>query len=178
VKLLSHLLMPRAALGRRFPAATLSAIEAAIAASERQHRAEIRFAIEVALDLRCLKRVRNVRERALEVFGELGVWSTREHNGVLLYVLLAERHVEIVADRGLTGRVSEAEWRDWLVARWGAARPRGRHGAVDARVPRHGAESERAAGPAGAPLGFYINLLGRAHRVKPEICRSSSGLHE
>jgi uncharacterized membrane protein len=112
VKLLSHLLIPRAALGRRFPAATLSAIEAAIAASERQHRAEIRFAIEVALDLRCLKRVRNVRERALEVFGELGVWSTREHNGVLVYVLLAERHVEIVADRGLTGRVSEAEWRD------------------------------------------------------------------
>jgi uncharacterized membrane protein len=55
--------------------------------------------------------VRSVRERALEVFGELGVWNTVERNGVLLYVLLAERHVEIVADQGLNRRVTEAEWR-------------------------------------------------------------------
>jgi uncharacterized membrane protein len=111
MKVLSHLTMPRAALSRRFPAATLTAIESAIAASERQHRGEIRFAIEVALDLRWLVRVRNVRERAHEVFVDLGVWNTRERNGVLVYVLLAERRVEIVADQGLTGRVSEAEWR-------------------------------------------------------------------
>jgi uncharacterized membrane protein len=84
VKVLSHLVMPRAALSRRFPAATLTAIEAAIAASERQHRAEIRFAIEVALDVRCLMRVRSVRERAHEVFVDLGVWNTRERNGVLV----------------------------------------------------------------------------------------------
>ncbi len=112
MRVLSHLLLPRAALKRRFPAATLTAIEAAIAASERQHRAEIRFAIEVALDLKGLWRIGRVRERALEVFVELGVWNTQEHNGVLLYVLLAERRVEIVADRGFTGRVGEAEWRD------------------------------------------------------------------
>jgi uncharacterized membrane protein len=88
----------------------LTAIEQAIEASEKRHRAEIRFAIEVALDFRSLWRLRTVRERALEVFADLGVWSTVERNGVLIYVLLAERRVEIIADRGFEGRVSEAEW--------------------------------------------------------------------
>jgi hypothetical protein len=111
MRVLPHLLLPRAALGRRFPSATLTAIETAIAASERQHRGEIRFAIEAALDLACLWRVGSVRQRALEVFAELGVWNTAERNGVLLYVLLAERRVEIVADQGLASRVTDAEWR-------------------------------------------------------------------
>ena len=112
MRVIPHLLLPRVVLQRRFPAATLKAIGAAIGASEKQHRAEIRFAIEVALDVRALWRVRTVRDRALEVFAELGVWSTAERNGVLIYVLLAERQVEIVADQGLTGRVSDQEWRD------------------------------------------------------------------
>jgi len=111
MRVVPHLLLPRVVLGRRFPAATLRAIEDAIGASEQRHRAEIRFAIEVALDVRALWRVRTVRDRALEVFAELGVWSTAERNGVLIYVLLAERHVEIVADQGFTGRVGDAEWR-------------------------------------------------------------------
>ena len=79
---------------------------------EKRHGAEIRFAIEVALDMRTLWRVPTVRDRALEVFTELGVWNTAERNGVLIYVLLAERQVEIIADHGLNGRVSEAEWRE------------------------------------------------------------------
>lgn len=110
MRLLSHLLLPRSALARRFPSHALTAIEEAIEASEKQHRAEIRVAIEVALDLRALRRIRTARERALEVFAELGVWSTRESNGVLIYVLLAERDVEIVADRGSEGRVTDSEW--------------------------------------------------------------------
>jgi uncharacterized membrane protein len=112
MRVVPHLLLPRVVLNRRFPAATLKAIADAIGASEKRHRAEIRFAVEVALDVRALWRVRTVRDRALEVFAELGVWSTAERNGVLIYVLLAERHVEIVADHGLTGRVSDAEWRE------------------------------------------------------------------
>jgi uncharacterized membrane protein len=107
---LSHLLASRSTLYRRFPSHALSAIEEAIKVSERNHRAELRVAIEVGLDLRTLWRVRTARERALEVFAELGVWNTREHNGVLLYVLLAERDVEIVADNGLDGCVSDDEW--------------------------------------------------------------------
>jgi uncharacterized membrane protein len=106
------LLLPRAALRRRFPSHALTAIEEAIEASEKTHRAEIRVAIEVALDLREMWRCRSARARAIEVFSELGVWNTRESNGVLIYLLLAERHVEIVADRGLDGRVSDAEWRE------------------------------------------------------------------
>jgi uncharacterized membrane protein len=111
MNVLRHLLLPRVALTRRFPSHALSAIEAAVAKSEDRHRAEIRVAIEVALDLRTLWRARTPRERALEVFSELEVWDTAERNGVLLYVLLAERDVEIVADRGLDGRVGDQEWR-------------------------------------------------------------------
>lgn len=110
MRLLAHLLLPSSALHRRFPAHALTAIEDAVGKSEKQHRGEIRVAIETALDLRDLVRVHSARERALEVFAELGVWHTRERNGVLLYVLLAERSVEIVADEGLEGRVADDEW--------------------------------------------------------------------
>jgi uncharacterized membrane protein len=111
MKVLNHLLVPDLVLPRRFPAPVLSEIEAAIKASETRHRAEIRFAIEAALDLRSLWRVRAPRERALEVFAELEVWNTAERNGVLIYALLAERSVDIVADCGFDGRVTTAEWR-------------------------------------------------------------------
>ncbi len=110
MRVLSHLLKSPATLHRCFPSHALTAIEDAIEASETQHRAEIRLAIEVALDLKALWRVRSARERALEVFAELEVWDTRERNGVLIYLLLAERDVEIVADRGFDGRVSNDEW--------------------------------------------------------------------
>jgi uncharacterized membrane protein len=110
VRMLSHLLLPRSALYRRFPSHALTAIEEAIEASETKHRAEIRVTIEVALDLKDLLRLKTTRERALELFAELGVWNTNERNGVLIYVLLAERDVEIVADGGFESRVSKAEW--------------------------------------------------------------------
>jgi hypothetical protein len=110
MRILSHLLASRAALARRFPSHALTAIEEAIEASEKLHRAEIRVALEVALDLRALWRIRSARQRALEMFTELEVWNTRERNGVLIYVLLAERDVEIVADLGLDGRVEQSEW--------------------------------------------------------------------
>lgn len=126
MRVLSHLLLPRSVLARRFPSHALTAIEEAIEASEKQHRAEIRVAIEVALDVRALWRCRSARDRALEVFTELGVWNTRERNGVLLFVLLAERDVEIIADLGLDGRVEQTEWlrvctvieREFKAGRW------------------------------------------------------------
>lgn len=126
MRVLSHLLMPKAALHRRFPSHALTAIEHAVEESERRHRAEIRVAIEVALEFRQMFGLRSARERALEVFTELEVWDTRERNGVLIYVLLAERDVEIVADCGFEGRVSSDEWqrvctlieRDFAAGRW------------------------------------------------------------
>jgi uncharacterized membrane protein len=93
-----------------FPASTLDAIEQAIGRAEQAHSGEIRFAIETALTpLHVLGEV-SPRARALDVFAHLRVWDTEGNNGVLIYVQLADRTVEIVADRGLAGRVSQPEW--------------------------------------------------------------------
>jgi uncharacterized membrane protein len=93
-----------------FPSSTLDAIEAAIARVESAHSGEIRFAIETALTpLHVLHKVAP-RARAVEVFAHLRVWDTENNNGVLIYVELADRGVEIVADRGFNSRVSPAEW--------------------------------------------------------------------
>jgi len=93
-----------------FPSATLDAIEQAIAAVERAHAGEIRFAIETALSPSHVLNAMASRARALEVFGYLRVWDTEHNNGVLIYVLMADHSVEIIADRGLRGKVSPAEW--------------------------------------------------------------------
>ena len=93
-----------------FPGATLDAIEQAIARCEQTHAGEIRFAIETALTPLHVLNNAAPRARALEVFSHLRVWDTEHNNGVLIYVQLADRAVEIVADRGLEGRVSAAEW--------------------------------------------------------------------
>jgi len=99
-------------LRRCFPPATLAAIDAAIAASEKQHRAEIRCAVETALSAGELFRGLGSAERAAEVFASLRVWDTAENNGILLYVLLAERKIEIVADRGFAAHVPETTWQE------------------------------------------------------------------
>jgi uncharacterized membrane protein len=93
-----------------FSPQTLAAIEAAISATERTHSGEIRFAIEAALDPAQVWRGLSPRARALEIFAALGVWDTDANNGILIYVLLADRDVEIVADRAYNGRVDPREW--------------------------------------------------------------------
>ena len=93
-----------------FPGATLDAIEQAIARVESAHSGEIRFAVETALTPQHILNGMAPRARALEVFGSLGVWDTEQNNGVLIYVQLADRDVEIIADRGFQGRVSSVEW--------------------------------------------------------------------
>jgi uncharacterized membrane protein len=95
---------------RRFSSATLSAIEAAIAGVESRHAGEIRFAVETSLDLRALRAGVQPRARALEVFGSLRVWDTARNNGVLIYLLMADRDVEIVADRGIASHVPTEAW--------------------------------------------------------------------
>jgi uncharacterized membrane protein len=93
-----------------FPKATLDAIEQAVARAERTHAGEIRFAVETSLAPLHILNEMSPRARALEVFAHLHVWDTAHNNGVLIYVQLADRDVEIVADRGLHGRVSQPEW--------------------------------------------------------------------
>jgi len=108
---LRHLLSSQTRVRQAFPTRSLDAIERAVQASEAGHSGEIRFAVEGGLDGAPLWRGASARERALELFAELRVWDTEQNNGLLIYLLLADRAVEIVADRGLHGRVGEPEWR-------------------------------------------------------------------
>ena len=109
-RLLRHLLTTRWSTRRRFSAPVLRAIEEAIGECEARHGGEIRFIVETALDLPELWHGVPARVRALQVFGQFGVWNTEHNNGVLIYVLLADRAVEIVADRGIAAHVQPAEW--------------------------------------------------------------------
>jgi len=108
VRLLKHLLTPHWLALRAFPSWTLREIEAAIKASEHLHDGELRFAVEAALPLQFLKTT--TRKRAEALFGQLGVWDTAHNSGVLIYVQLVDRRIEIVADRGISARVAQAEW--------------------------------------------------------------------
>ena len=95
---------------RHFSASVLDAVQKAIAAGEQQHQGQVCFAIEGALPLRELARGRSPRARAQEVFAHLRVWDTEHNSGVLIYVLLADHAIEIVADRGIAARVAQSEW--------------------------------------------------------------------
>lgn len=97
-------------LARVFPTSSLQAIEEAIRTSERSHSAELRFVIEAALEVSAVLEGVSPRQRALELFAHLAVWDTHANNGVLLYVMLADRAIEIVADRGFSTKVESAEW--------------------------------------------------------------------
>jgi uncharacterized membrane protein len=95
---------------RRFPATTLDAIQQAIAASEHRHHGEIVFAVEGNLGFGDILRGVTPRARAEEVFAHLRVWNTERNTGVLVYVLLADHAIEIVADRGGAREVDASEW--------------------------------------------------------------------
>ena len=109
-RLLRHLCTDRATVRRMFPKKSLERIETLIAAGECEHRGQMRFVVEAALPLARLLRGAKPRERALEVFGSLGIWDTAENCGVLVYLLLADRDVEIVADRGIHAQVGTEAW--------------------------------------------------------------------
>ena len=110
LRLARHIVIDHASARRRFPPAQLDAIERAIAAGEALHRGQVCVAIEASLPLaRVLARLAP-RERALEVFGLARIWDTAENCGVLLYVLIADRDVEIVADRGIHAKVGDDAW--------------------------------------------------------------------
>jgi hypothetical protein len=97
---------------RAFPADAMVAIEREIRATEATHQGEIVFAVQGSLDFRCLWQGMSARERAIEVFSDLRIWDTEHSNGVLIYLLLADRDVEIVADRGIHRRCGAEVWED------------------------------------------------------------------
>jgi uncharacterized membrane protein len=105
-----HLLEHNWRVRRIFPPRVLAAIEAAIKAGEATHSGQVRFVVEGALDGKPLFKNQSARERALDIFSHLRIWDTAHNNGVLIYLLLADRKVEIVADRGIDANVGAAGW--------------------------------------------------------------------
>jgi hypothetical protein len=109
-RIVSHMTTTRRCVHRAFPPKSMKAIEQAIKAAEVGHAGEIRFVVEGALDGLPLLQGQSARERAIEVFSLLGIWDTEHNSGVLIYLLLADRRVEIVADRGIHARVGSGGW--------------------------------------------------------------------
>ena len=111
-RIMRHLSSGSSTVRRAFPQHVLAAIKLAIRSTETRHNGQIRFAVEAALDLSPLIAGQSARERAFVVFSELRVWDTELNNGVLIYLLLADRDVEIVADRGLHTKLGKDVWEE------------------------------------------------------------------
>jgi uncharacterized membrane protein len=105
-----HLVEHHWRVRRVFPREVLGQIEQAIKAGEATHSGQVRFVVEGALDGRPLFKGQSARARALDIFSQLRIWDTAHNNGVLIYLLLADRDVEIVADRGIDAHVGAAGW--------------------------------------------------------------------
>lgn len=110
IRMLSHLMIGKWHVGRYFSSDSIKNIEEQIALSEKAHRGEIRVAIISSLDLLSLLRGISSRQYAVNLFGELGMWNTQERTGVLIVVLLADRRVEIIADKGINERIDQSFW--------------------------------------------------------------------
>ena len=115
LRILRHRWLDETDIARALGPAALARLEARVAASELGHSGEIRLCVEAGLPLSYLWRRATARQRAVTMFGKLRVWDTEHNNGVLIYLLLAEHAIEIVADRNITRHVPQATW-DSLVA--------------------------------------------------------------
>ena len=109
-RILKHLLVMDGQVNCAFPRSALNMIEGAIKASDAEHTGEIRFVVEGGLDGMPLFKGESARERAINLFSHLRVWDTQHKSGLLIYLLLADRAVEIVADRGISAKVKPDEW--------------------------------------------------------------------
>jgi uncharacterized membrane protein len=109
-RVFKHLSTPDRVALRPFPQTVLERIEQAIAASEHSHRGELRFALEASLEPLDVLRGYPARARAVEVFSRLRVWDTEENSGVLIYLQMVDRRIEIVADRGINRVIEQSQW--------------------------------------------------------------------
>lgn len=112
LRIFRHRWLDEADARRALPPSVLQHLAAQVADSERRHTGEIRIYVEAGLPFSYLWRDATARERAIALFGKLGVWDTEQNNGVLIYLLLAEHAIEVVADRGLSRHVSPAQWQE------------------------------------------------------------------
>ncbi len=113
-RIFKHRWMDESDVARALGESALTRLEQQVVASEHQHSGEIRLCIEAGLPLSYLWRKATARERAVTMFGKLRVWDTEFNNGVLIYLLLADHAIEIVADRGLNRHVSAEQWQQLL----------------------------------------------------------------
>jgi len=124
-RILRHRWLDEADTRKAIPPDLLQRLAQRVAASEKRHSGQIRIYVEAGLPMSYLWRGATARERAMAIFGKLRVWDTEHNNGVLIYLLLAERAIEIVADRGLDRHVAPEEWKA-IVARMSGAFREGR----------------------------------------------------
>lgn len=110
---LAHLNTSKSSIKRSFP--SLARIEQEIKQSEAQHSGQIRFVVEASLDWGQLYANVNARDRAIEVFSQLRVWDTEHNNGILIYLLLADHDIEIIADRGINAKLKQSVWQEICV---------------------------------------------------------------
>jgi uncharacterized membrane protein len=158
VRTLKHLFMPGWLARRAFHVADVAAIRAAITASESCHRGELRFVAEGPMSPARLFGGMSARQRAVELFGGLRVWDTAENNGILIYVQLVDRRVEVLADRAIAAKVAQAEW-DGICREMETAFKAGayRRGALDA-IDR-----------ATRLLGLHFPLRGKRRNELPDL---------
>jgi len=97
-------------VNRHFSAAALQRIEAAITESETKHTGEIQFVVEAGLHPYEVMAKKSPRARGIDLFSQLNIWDTENNNGVLIYLLLADRDVEIVADRAIDKQIGYDNW--------------------------------------------------------------------
>ena len=109
-RLLKHLVVPPWWSRRLFDQNALDAVSAAVTATEHHHDGELRVVIEGPLAFSALWNGQSARQRAEELFARLRVWDTAGNSGILIYVQLVDRQVEILADRGIAARVAQAQW--------------------------------------------------------------------
>ena len=116
VRILKHRWLDERDTHRALGQGALARIEARVSAGEKKHSGEIRVCVEAGLPLSYLRKNLTARDRAVMMFSKLRVWDTEANNGVLIYLLLAERSIEIVADRGLARRVAPEQWQEIVAA--------------------------------------------------------------
>jgi uncharacterized membrane protein len=163
LRILKHRWLDERDAHRALGKGTLARIEARVHASESRHSGEIRICVEAGLPLSYLWKNLTARDRAIMMFGKLRVWDTEANNGVLIYLLLAEHAIEIVADRGLARHVPPAHWQG-IVAGMREAFRAGRYeeglnaaiDAVDVLLAQHFALAAGAPNPNELPNKPYL----------------------
>ena len=130
--LLRHLWLDASDAQRVIAPDVLLRLTQRVAASEHRHSGQLRICVEAALPMSYLWRLSSnvtlaqlIRQRAVMLFSKMRIWDTEHNNGVLIYLQLAERAIEIVADRGVSQHVSPQEWQT-MTLRMGAAFSSGR----------------------------------------------------